>query len=386
MAGQKGFVCRALLERLGPRPDLHSWSGYLPAELLAQQEPWCGKVAACGEGREEEEEGEDASTSCGERSRLSSISQGSSPSSLSDSEDIGGCPSPHSQHVAGTADAVAVAAVAPLAGRVWSLAQDPEGSREVQRVLDTCMSEEARRAIAVELRGHVVKAMRCPHANHVLQKCIASCSPEASQFVLDELVCRPGAVAQMARHRYGCRIVQCLLKRCRPWQVESISETLLANVLVFSCHPFGNYVIQHLIEYGTRDQRYRLIRTLENSTASVARSTSGCSVLAAAMMHGAPEDMVWLARSVIQVPGLLQALAQSRHGNIVVVQSLRVLSGDIRAAARKLLLEDDVILRSSRYGRVVSEELERSGVDEEARPPADGAFRAAGDGAVAAPL
>jgi len=251
------------------------------------------------------------------------------------------------------------AAVALLSGRIWSLAQDTEGCREVQRVLDLCTSEEARRAISGELRGHVAKAMRCPHATHVLQKCIAVSSPEASQFIIDELLCRPGSVAQMARHRYGCRIVQHLLKRCHTWQVAHICEVLLADALVFSCHPFGNYVIQHLIEYGTQDQRYRLIRTLEQSAASVARSTSGCGVLAAAMTHGAAEDTMWLARSVLQEPGLLQALAQSRHGNVVVIQILQVLSLAERDLAKQRLLEEDVALRASRYGRMVAEELER---------------------------
>mmetsp|Transcript_95699 Transcript_95699/g.241198 ORF Transcript_95699/g.241198 Transcript_95699/m.241198 type:complete len:152 (+) Transcript_95699:41-496(+) len=150
----------------------------------------------------------------------------------------------------------------------------------------------------MELRGHVLEAARCPHANHVLQKCIAVSSPEASQFVIDELLCRAGSIAQMARHRYGCRIMQHLLKRCHPWQVAHIAETLLADALVFSCHPFGNYVIQHLLEYGTQDQRYRLIRTLEQSAASVARSTSGCGVLAAAMTHGSPADILWLSRAI----------------------------------------------------------------------------------------
>merc|ERR1712218_69696 len=111
--------------------------------------------------------------------------------------------------------------------------------------------------------------MRCPHANHVLQKCITLLQPDDVQFIVDELLGRDGLMVQATKHRYGCRIVQQLLKRCPSEQVERIVEVLLSDALALSCHPFGNFVMQCLLEHGTEDQRYRMICTLERTASSV---------------------------------------------------------------------------------------------------------------------
>ncbi|CAK0893103.1 unnamed protein product [Prorocentrum cordatum] len=125
-----------------------------------------------------------------------------------------------------------------------------QGCRRVQQALDDARGPEACGRLAAELRGHVWDALRCPHANFVLQKCITTASPDACQFIVDELLQRGhGALAQAARHRYGCRIVERLLERCRPEQVEQIVDCILDDAVTLCMHPYGNYVAQHLLEH-----------------------------------------------------------------------------------------------------------------------------------------
>ena len=63
-----------------------------------------------------------------------------------------------------------------LTGRVWELSQDSKGCREVQQAIEEA-SDDVRCSLVAELCGHVLDAMRCPHANHVLQKCITCSRP-----------------------------------------------------------------------------------------------------------------------------------------------------------------------------------------------------------------
>merc|ERR1719343_1869951 len=121
--------------------------------------------------------------------------------------------------------AIDVHDISPLSGRVWSLARDAQGCREVQNALEAARTEEERLAIAMELQSHVWDAMRCPHANYVLQKSIALLKPLSSQFIIDEIV-RKGAraVAQAAKHKYGCRIIQRLLEHCKTAQVRDLAD------------------------------------------------------------------------------------------------------------------------------------------------------------------
>jgi len=113
---------------------------------------------------------------------------------------------------------------------VWRLSQDQKGCLKVQEALQGAGSDDARRAIAAELEGHVWEAMRCPHANHVVQKCIMTMRPHALQFIIDEIESRGAAgVRKIAKHQYGCRILQRLLEHCRPDQVQGLVEDLLAK-------------------------------------------------------------------------------------------------------------------------------------------------------------
>merc|ERR1719215_1111840 len=162
-----------------------------------------------------------------------------------------------------------------LVGQVWVLSQDLVGCRQVQEALDAAPSHEAREVLAEELHGHVLKAMRCPHANHVLQKCIALLRPDALQFIVDELLARDGLVVQAAKHRYACRIVQHMLSKCPSSQMAELVEVLMRDAVVLACHSIGHYSVQRILDAGTEEQRYRLIRTVERNVRSIGQSSQG---------------------------------------------------------------------------------------------------------------
>merc|ERR1712232_795218 len=95
-----------------------------------------------------------------------------------------------------------------LQGQVWMPAsRDKQSSRDVQKALDDAESDDVRVTLATELCTHVLDALECPHANHVLQKILSVLPPSECQFIIDELV-QSGvkAVRRAARSKYGCRI------------------------------------------------------------------------------------------------------------------------------------------------------------------------------------
>jgi len=202
------------------------------------------------------------------------------------------------------------------------------------------------------LHGHAVRAMRCPHANHVLQKVISTMPAASLQFMVDEIT-QDDAAKKIATHRYGGRIVQQLLAKCEASQIRDLAEALLQDAVALCCHTFGNYAIQHLLRFGTAEQQYRCLRTIEQNIGAIARSPSGVSVIEAAMQHTCSLDRLWLARAVVQDPELLPHLAQARHGPGVVSQVIVVLPERERARACQVLTEAGAELRPSRYGKKV---------------------------------
>jgi len=250
----------------------------------------------------------------------------------------------------------------PLAGQVWLLSQDPIGCRRVQEALEAAPSDEAREILVAELHGHVAKAMRCPHANHVLQKCIALLRPETLQFIVDEINARDGLAVQAAKHRYACRIVQKLLNKCPASQTAALVEALLRDTEVLACHTIGHYTVQQVLELGTEDQRYRLIRAVERNMSRIGPSSAGGAVVCAALTYAAAEDKIWIARAVLQDAEVLLSLATRREGSSAALLVLQTLQDREQERACEVLLEHLGKLRSSKHGRVVAEHLLSCGI------------------------
>lgn len=250
--------------------------------------------------------------------------------------------------------------VADIIGRVWDLARDQRGTRQVQRALETATNDDERAIVAAELRGHVWEAARCPHANHVIQKCIAVMRPQASKFIIDEFTSRndgPGP-SQVARHRYGCRILERLIEHCPGDQLQELMEGLVQEAVNLSKHPYGNFVMQHLLEHGQEAQRHLIATQLQQQAFSVASDSFARAVVSKALLYADAHDKVVLARAILQEPGLIASMARTRHGHTGAKLMLVILQGPDCEEAHRQLSEDVAALRSSRYGRFVAQDLQ----------------------------
>mmetsp|Transcript_139212 Transcript_139212/g.352935 ORF Transcript_139212/g.352935 Transcript_139212/m.352935 type:complete len:373 (-) Transcript_139212:118-1236(-) len=246
-----------------------------------------------------------------------------------------------------------------IVGRVWKLSQDPLGSRLVQAALERADSEEQRCLLAHELCGHVHEIMRCPHGNHVVQKIINTMQrPESLQFIIDALTHQDNSIVQAAKHRYATRIIEHLLRVCPPAQVSEIVENLLKVVGTLACHSVGHYILRHLLECGTKDQQYQLVRSIEQNACRIGRSTFGGIVLETMLTHTAVEDKAWVARAFAQDPAVMLCLAKTKRGHASVLLLLDTLQGygDHRALSNMAQHMD--ALKASRFGRIVAQRLE----------------------------
>lgn len=241
---------------------------------------------------------------------------------------------------------------------IWHLAQDPDGCREVQQALEHAGSDEERQAVASQLHGHVWEALRCPHANHVIQKCIVTMRPQAFQFIIDEITHGhsggPSGASQAARHRYGCRILERLIEHCSPDQVANLVEEIVSDAMSLSKHPYGNYVIQHLLEYGQPVHKRRIMQMLQQNASVAGSDCYARAVISQAFLHGPQENKVALARTILREPGLICTMARTRHGHLAAKFMLQQLEGTDRQEATRQLAQDEQALRSSRYGRFVA--------------------------------
>jgi hypothetical protein len=219
-------------------------------------------------------------------------------------------------------------ACTPAGGSVWELAKDPQGCREVQKAFSECDSIEERLAIAEQLRGHVMDAIHCPHANHVLHKVIEILPSTSSNFIIEEIM-QGGldGVKEVAMHRYGCRIMEELLRVCDSLQLNEIVECLLAEAEALCTHMYGNFVMKSVLRHAPSSQRQRLVTTLMNNLISICTSFYGCAVLTQVFQSSTDAGQA-LAHMILSVSGLLPAIAKHKHGRSVLEAMITLLGDD----------------------------------------------------------
>jgi hypothetical protein len=221
----------------------------------------------------------------------------------------------------------------------------------VQAAIEDANSDQTRMEITSELQGHVWQALECPHANYVLQKCISAVPPHALHFVVDEIMCRSDGAIRAAQDRFGCRIIQRLLENCNPMQVSDLAHALLDKAKLLAPHAFGNYVLQHLLVYGTDDQRHRLLMFIQQNVQELSFDQYAASVVAKALRVAPTENVDFLVHSLLSKSCLLSRLAICRHGSLVVKSILEQANSKHQEEVVNKLRSERALLRSTNCAR-----------------------------------
>jgi hypothetical protein len=240
------------------------------------------------------------------------------------------------------------AAVLPaLTGQVARFARDKLGCRVVQKALD-CASPQQVRTLAAEMVGSVKQAVRCPNGNFVIQKIVTRSSADDFEFVAEELL---GKAADVAKHRYGCRVACRIVERRGDVEqasgvAEFVSE-LLERALDLSQHPFAHFAMQSILEHGAARERQKIAAALRPCILANARGRSSSYVLASALECCDEVDQATLVMDLLEH---LPSLAQSLSGCHVIKAHLTVAGSRLPEAAKRLQ-EVAAELAGTRHGQ-----------------------------------
>jgi len=207
----------------------------------------------------------------------------------------------------------------------WSLSLTRHGCRVVQAALEAADHAD-RMAMADALRGHVREALRSPHANHVLQKCIKLLPSEQLDFVLAEVA---GQARKLAQHPFGCRVLERIIEHFKGWQTSALVEEVIQGDVVELCkHSFGNYVLQHIFEFGLHPHKRRLAVAMTPRARELARHWCGSHVVEKALLFCDKEERHGLRQELARNNEELSSLAHSHYGSFVVKEMGRAAKID----------------------------------------------------------
>lgn len=162
--------------------------------------------------------------------------------------------------------------VQTVANDLVNISLNMHGTRAVQKLIEFLTTPEQIQIATAALNMNAVTLIKDLNGNHVIQKCLNRLGSSESQFIFDAV---SRHCVEVATHRHGC----CVLQRCidhasDKQKVQVIAEInnnaqLLVQVFdkdtirfreLIVQDPFGNYVIQYVLDLGDAKFSDALIR------------------------------------------------------------------------------------------------------------------------------
>ncbi|EOA38910.1 hypothetical protein CARUB_v10011306mg, partial [Capsella rubella] len=212
------------------------------------------------------------------------------------------------------------------------------GTRVVQKMIETVKTKEQIALVKSGLKPGFQVLVKDLNGNHVLQSCLESFGPNDNKFVLEAATKH---CAEIAVHRHGCCVLQCCLSNSTGLLRERLVAEISRNSLHLSQDPFGNYVVQYLIDQQVPS--VKLLVQFRTHYAELATQKFSSHVIEKCL-RTYPESRGEIVRELLSVPNF-EYLLQDPYANYVIQTALSVTKRAVRAR---------LVEKVSRFGKLWS--------------------------------
>ncbi|KAI5191915.1 pumilio RNA-binding family [Nematocida minor] len=210
---------------------------------------------------------------------------------------------------------------------ICAISKDQEGSRFIQKKLDTASAEEIAMTFQ-EICPWIGDLIVDLFGNYVVQKFLEIGTGEQRGKIFQAM---EGSVISLALHMYGCRVIQKALE-CKDIN-RKIVEKIKGHVIDLVCDQNGNHVVQKCVECVDSDF---VIKEFEEDAVSLSRHRYGCRVIQRIF-----ENSTKCASAVDKIINNAKLLVEDQYGNYVIQH---ILEKGTHAHKRKIIsdLSDNI--------------------------------------------
>lgn len=252
-----------------------------------------------------------------------------------------------------------------LEGNMLLLSLQMYGCRVVQKALESLDYEDLCELLQ-EFDSYVLTCIQDQNGNHVMQKCIEVMSVKARdaetttgevglstamagkiQFIVDDVLAN---VKTLCCHPYGCRVLQRMLEHCVPRQKMATLDKIQLCHRALLDDQYGNYVIQHVLQYGREVDRDSLLKIIvENDLLKLSRQKFASNVVEKLLKYGNSNQRNAIVREMLKVvseggtgqegagSSVLLLMVRDAYANYVVQTAIDVVP---EGNEKRMLLEE----------------------------------------------
>lgn len=247
-----------------------------------------------------------------------------------------------------------------LKGEMLPLSLQMYGCRVVQKALETLQEDDLPKLL-IEFHHNVLSCIHDQNGNHVIQKCIEVMSTKAKKaysmhdgerakffgeqidFIINDVL---DNVTSLSCHPYGCRVLQRILEHCvEPKKILALDEIAKCHRVLLD-DQYGNYVIQHVLQYGRHEDRESIMHiVIANGLLQLSKQKFASNVVEKLLKYGTPGQRNLLVKEMLEVvddpntggSSVVLLMVRDAYANYVVQTTLDVVpEGEIK----RLLLEE----------------------------------------------
>ncbi|KAL1203499.1 Pumilio-like protein 9 [Cardamine amara subsp. amara] len=198
------------------------------------------------------------------------------------------------------------------------------GTRVVQKMIETVKTKHQIALVKSGLKPGFLTLVKDLNGNHVIQSCLEFLGPNDNKFVLEAAI---KYCAEIATHCHGCCVLQCCLSQSTGEQRERLVTEICRNSLHLSQDPFGNYVMQYLIEHKVSAVKLLIQFRLHYAELAIQKFSSH---VVEKCLRQYPESRAEIVRELLSVPNF-EHLLQDPYANYVIQTALSVTKGPVHA-------------------------------------------------------
>ncbi|KAI0113722.1 ARM repeat-containing protein [Nemania sp. FL0031] len=235
------------------------------------------------------------------------------------------------------------------------IALNQHGTRALQKMIEFVTTPIHVQTIIAALRGQVVELIQDLNGNHVIQKCLNKLGSADSEFIFSAV---GNHCIEVGTHRHGC----CVLQRCidhasgsqKSWLIQQITE----NATRLVQDPFGNYVVQYIIDLNEPTFTEPLAQRFLGKIGSLSRHKFSSNVVEKCLRCASDESKDRMVSELL-VPGEMERLLKDSFGNYVVQTALEHSSVQTKHQLVEAIRPMLPGIRGTPYGRRLAAKIQQ---------------------------
>jgi hypothetical protein len=234
------------------------------------------------------------------------------------------------------------------------IALNQHGTRALQKMIE-CITTHTQVEIIIDaLRHRVVELIQDLNGNHVIQKCLNKLASPDNQFIFDAV---GNNCIEVGTHRHGC----CVLQRCvdhasgeqKLWLIQKITE----NAPILVQDPFGNYVVQYIIDLNISEFTEPLVERFRGSICQLSRHKFSSNVIEKCLRCSQDPSKDMIVEEML-LPGEIERLIRDSFANYVVQTALEYSTPAVKYRLIEHIRPILPAIRQTPYGRRIAAKVQ----------------------------